>query len=491
MVTPLIISAPRPGNQIPADYAPFLERVFDNPTEDSYSVEAVEGRIPAFLRGTYYINGPGLFSRGDMKYLHWLDGDGMVCALRFTDRNVHFTNRYVRTPKFVEEEAAGRFLFRAFGTAFPGDRLCRGLALESPANVSVYRHQGRLLAFGEQSLPWELDPLTLESSGRFTFGSALHEFTPFSAHPKFDPTTLEMFNFGVFFSKRAPKLCLYRFDRDLRLLMRTTHPLELPFTIHDFGLSSRYCVFYLAPYVLDLDKLTREGSDMIRALRWESSHASRLLILERNSGRFVSSIELPTHYCLHMVNCFEVDDRLYIDLIELERPVYPEYHPLPDVFRDAPSGSPVRLVTDPEKGGLISREEIDYRLAPDFPSIDPERISRPYTDFWLLGISNAGRPGRKFFDQLARMNWDKAAAEDVFHAPSGTYLGGEPIFVSDSRSGGGAVISQEFDANRNQSSFLIFDAFCVRQGPIAKLRLERPIPVGFHASWSPATIPAA
>jgi len=37
--------------------------------------------------------------------------------------------------------------------------------LEPPVNVSVYPFAGSLLAFGEQTLPYELDPVTLETRG--------------------------------------------------------------------------------------------------------------------------------------------------------------------------------------------------------------------------------------------------------------------------------------------------------------------------------------
>ena len=52
----------------------------------------------------------------------------------------------------VEEDAAGRFLYRTFGTAFPGDKTLRNVMLQPPVNVSVYPYAGKLLAFGEQSL---------------------------------------------------------------------------------------------------------------------------------------------------------------------------------------------------------------------------------------------------------------------------------------------------------------------------------------------------
>jgi all-trans-8'-apo-beta-carotenal 15,15'-oxygenase len=112
------------------DHAPGLERAFARvPEEGSYTLSGIEGTIPSYVRGTYYLNGPARFSRGDLAYRHWLDGDGMVAALRFRDGEVRFTNRFVRSAKWTGEEAAGRALFRAFGTAFPGDQLLRGIAL--------------------------------------------------------------------------------------------------------------------------------------------------------------------------------------------------------------------------------------------------------------------------------------------------------------------------------------------------------------------------
>ena len=36
---------------------------------------AIEGSIPAALRGTFYRNGPGLFERGGQRYRHPFDGE--------------------------------------------------------------------------------------------------------------------------------------------------------------------------------------------------------------------------------------------------------------------------------------------------------------------------------------------------------------------------------------------------------------------------------
>src|SRR5438105_1184397 len=133
----------------------FLERCFAfEAFEGSYPITAISGEVPEAIRGTYYVNGPARFERAGRRYKHWLDGDGMIAALRIDDDGVQFTSRFVRTPKLIEEEAEGRFLYRGFGTAFPGDKLRRNVMLEPPVNVSVYPYAGTLLAFGEQTLPF-------------------------------------------------------------------------------------------------------------------------------------------------------------------------------------------------------------------------------------------------------------------------------------------------------------------------------------------------
>ena len=103
---------------------------------------------------------------------------------------------------------------------------------------------------------------------------------------------------------------------------------------------------------------------------------------------------------------------------------------------------------------------LEYRLAPDFPSVAPEDAGRPYRFAWALGISQAGRKGRKFFDQLVRLDWDRPARCDIYQSPAHTYLAGEPVFVpSRGRAGSGAILCPIFDASRIASAFLVFDAF--------------------------------
>ena len=331
------------------------------------------------------------------------------------------------------------------------------------------------------------NPDTLDTIGPFTFRGRLTEVSPFAAHPKFDPATGEMFNFGTFFSGGRSKLCLYCFDEKGKLTRRVNHPMEYPYSIHDFGLSRGHLVLYVSPYLLNVDAMVGGNQSLMDSLQWRPELGSRLLFFSRETGEQVATVPIAGRYCLHLINCFEEHGNLVVDVIELEHPVYDQYQPLPDLFATVSSGGPVRFIVNLDKPDLVSRRELGYRLAPDFPAVDPGVATRPYAEFWMLGLSKTGRTGRKFFDELVHARWDEPVPSDVFRAPQGSYLGGEPIFVGHPDSGEGVVICQSFDARREQSSFLLFNARDVRSGPVAALRLKAPIHLGFHASFSPAS----
>jgi len=484
----------REGAATPADHAPLLERAFDfEPTPASYAIPAreIEGAVPTFLRGTYYLNGPGSFRRGDLAYHHWLDGDGLVSSLVFGEAregegSVRFTTRWVDSVKRREEEAAGRALFRTFGTAFEGDRLLHGIGLASPVNVSTYRWCDALLAFGEQGLPWALDPETLETRGVHDFGR-LSPVSPFSAHPHFDRETGEMFNFGISYARNRPALHLYRFGRDGELLSRRRVRLDLPCSLHDFALGKRYAAFHLAPYLLEMEALMERGASIQEALSWQPEHGSHLLVVDRESGDVLTRVQVGQGYSLHHVNTFEDGDLLVVDLLEFPEPIYPQYETVPDLFTDVPAVRPVRLVVDPRNDRLVERREIPYSLAADFPSIDPRLSCHRYRRFWKLAISATGKPGRKFFDRLVAFDWEEDGVTGVYESPPGRFLGGEPVLLADpAAEERGVVICQELDVRERRTSFLLFDAIDPAAGPIARLPLRQPIPLGFHASFQAA-----
>ena len=91
------------------------------------------------------------------------------------------------------EHDAGTSLFHALNP-LENDPSVQGVETDGVANTNIVWHGNKLLALEEGHAPFELDPVTLESKGAWTFNESL--VGPMTAHPKIDPETGEMIFFG-------------------------------------------------------------------------------------------------------------------------------------------------------------------------------------------------------------------------------------------------------------------------------------------------------
>jgi all-trans-8'-apo-beta-carotenal 15,15'-oxygenase len=215
--------------------------------EYDYSIPAadIEGEVPAEISGTLFRNGPGRLKIGGHKYGHWFDGDGMLNAITLDNGQAHFRNRYVRTPKYIEETAAQKILYRGVGTQRPGGFLNNMFRFPgNAANTSVVYHADRLLTLWEGGDPWELDPVTLETIGPHKFGGKLKRGMPFSAHGKIHPRSGCYYNFGM-----MGMLNFYKINPEGEMVRSVRHNIGNYAMCHDFAMTDKYAVFFLCPAV--------------------------------------------------------------------------------------------------------------------------------------------------------------------------------------------------------------------------------------------------
>ncbi len=148
------------------------------PIDAEYDVPEprVVGDLPRGLDGTLFRNGPNpRFPPVDPRRHHWFIGDGMIHAFTLSNGRASYRNRWVRTDKWLAEDAAGHALVSGFGgPALAGARV-RNTGV---ANTNIVWHAGRLLALEEAHLPFELDPATLDTRGVQDFSGALRVRSP-------------------------------------------------------------------------------------------------------------------------------------------------------------------------------------------------------------------------------------------------------------------------------------------------------------------------
>jgi len=466
------------------DYAPLLEKCFWFDAVESDTGLSVWGDLPDWLRGSYYIISPARFERGGRRYSHWADGDGMVARLEFTEDGVEYTSRIVRTEKVRQEEHAGSFLYRAFGTAFEGDRLAESGAIQPANNASIHWYAGRLLAFAENAPPYELNPVTLETGGEYDFGGAIPHSSALAGHPRIDR---HLVNFDVSYGPGEPALRVYEFDAAGHLLRRSEYPLGGPFYVRDFGLSNQRVAFFVNAQVMDTERF-RQGASVMDSLGPTALHGARILVAPRLENEMDPFwVDAGQGFCLGVVNCFDDEEQLILDVLESDEPMDQDYAPLPDLFTRASTCRAARYVIDCKAKALSHRMEMDFNHISAFPAVETACEGHYYSDFWFLSIKESARRGRKFFDELAHGNWARGYVKDIFEAPRGEYLAGAPVVVRNrnKRKNESALIVQHLIPARERSGFMIFDPQDVHAGPVARVSLKHRLHPGFHATFVP------
>jgi all-trans-8'-apo-beta-carotenal 15,15'-oxygenase len=111
-----------------------------------------------------------------------------VAALSFPGdgKPPFFANRLVRTQAMVEEQQAGRMLYRgAFSVGNPAGGLFYNpfdLSVKKIANTGVVHWANRIMALYERDMPYELTGPDLRTKGQTDCGGAISEGPYFAAH---------------------------------------------------------------------------------------------------------------------------------------------------------------------------------------------------------------------------------------------------------------------------------------------------------------------
>lgn len=259
------------------------------------------GHIPPELRGSLYRNGPGRLERGNKRVGHWFDGDGGILAVHFGEEKATATYRYVQTEGYQKEAAANKFLYPNYGMTAPGGFWNNWTKkVKNAANTSVLALPDKLLALWEGGLPHALDLQTLETKGKDNLFGLLYD-SSFSAHPKIDSTTGEIFNFGISVGREVT-LNIYRSDFAGQVKGQKLYFLDRFSLVHDFVLAGKYLVFFLPPIDLNFLPVIFGFKSFSDAMEWKPDYGTQILVFDRDTLDLVSKIESDAWYQWHFTN---------------------------------------------------------------------------------------------------------------------------------------------------------------------------------------------
>jgi carotenoid cleavage dioxygenase-like enzyme len=444
----------------------------------------ITGELPKELNGWLYRNGPNpqFAPRGPY---HWFAGDGMLHAFHLDNGRVAYRNRWVRTSKWELEHAEGEGLSGSFGNPRFSDPRIVELG-STVANTNIVWHGGRLLALEEAHAPFEVDPVTLASTGSYDFAGRLAG--PMTAHPKLDPENGEMVFFGYATKGRfTPDLSLHVAARDGRLVRSQHFQAPFPSMVHDFVVSRDWIIVPVFPLTGSMERATSG----LPPYAWEPDKGTHVALLPRNGSvdqvRWFSG---DPCYVFHPMNAFDTPDgKVVCDMMKY--PVAPLF-PSPDgrpVTNEPPAAKLVRWTFDPKgKTDSFTETPLDDHLG-EFPRLDERFTGLSYRHGYFQAgeVTNASR-GRDVRDGLAHID-HQSGTVDTWWPTVGDYCS-EPVFVprkADAEEGDGFLLSVIFRADTQCSDLAVFNARNLKDGPLALAHLSHRVPAGFHGNWRGAS----
>ncbi|KAM1263629.1 hypothetical protein ACFX2G_029227 [Malus domestica] len=457
----------------------------------------VIGHLPECLNGEFVRVGPNPKFAPVAGY-HWFDGDGMVHGMRIKDGKATYVSRYVRTSRLKQEEYFGGSKFLKIGDlkGFLGLLMTSLQMLREKlkildisyglgtGNTALTYHHGKLLALHEADKPYVLKVLEdgdLQTVGLLDYDKRLtHSFT---AHPKVDPFTGEMFTFG--YSWTPPYVTYRVISKDG--FMHDPIPITIPDPVmmHDFAITENYAIFMDLPLILKPKEMVKEQKLIFT---FDQTKKARFGLLPRyaKDELLIRWFELPNCFIFHNANAWEEGDEVVLITCRFENFDLEMFKEKLENFRNELYEMRFNLKT-----GLASQKKLS-EAAVDFPRVNESYTGRKQRYVYGTLLDSIFKvTGVAKFDLHAEREVGKTQIE-VGGNVQGLYdlgpgrFGSEAIFVPrtpgvTSEEDDGYLMLFVHDENTGKSAIHVVDAKTMSSEPVAVVELPHRVPYGLHA----------
>jgi carotenoid cleavage dioxygenase-like enzyme len=446
--------------------------------EGFWTPRKVEGAIPRDISGTLYRNGPGQKDSFGVPLSHLFDGDAYLTALRFDNGGVSGLSRFLATKERVHEQQCGRMRYHEFGTRCPD----RPLGFKNPPSVNVFAMGGDQYALSEGGAPVLIDPDTLACGGVRDFDGSWPARATFTAHPKRDPATGNVYAYGLTMGL-FPELLLARlpaggraFESVARVRLSGLYP------VHDFMITKSYIVIALPPVRINRWGMLGGRSSIAENLVFELDKPLRILVARKDGAGTPLTVEShPANMIFHHCNAVESEDGRTIRLVSMETEPVAAFRLLGGWGGLAELKQPMsRMIefTIDLATREVSRSALTEGAPIEFPAIDHRTLGRRIDTIYALRTFDA-KDDPLAFDGLT--SWDGRRFREARAARGQMF--GEPVFLADD-AGGEWIAHLGYDADGDETFLDIRDPGDLRL--VARVWFGFRAPLGFHGQFAPA-----
>ncbi|KAJ2949968.1 hypothetical protein O0L34_g11293 [Tuta absoluta] len=293
------------------------------------------GTIPPWLRGSLIRNGPGSLKVGTMTFDHLFDSSALLHRFAIDDGRVTYQCRFLQSNTYKRNHAASRIVVTEFGTkAAPDpchtifDRVAAifkpGESFSDNAMISVYPFGDEMYAFTEGPVIHRIDPTSLETLERKNLMDYV-ALVNHTSHPHVMKNG-DVYNVGMSMVKGRLRHVVVKFpfaekgdmfERAHVVAAMTPRWTLHPAYMHTFGITENYFVIVEQPLAVSLYGVVRNtlaNQPLAKSLQWYPEHETHIVLLSRHTGKEVKRYRTPALFYLHIINAFEQDGKLFVDL---------------------------------------------------------------------------------------------------------------------------------------------------------------------------------
>ncbi|XP_061188754.1 LOW QUALITY PROTEIN: beta,beta-carotene 15,15'-dioxygenase-like [Saccostrea echinata] len=311
-----------------------MSRLFVESVDECPPIEGIiEGRVPSWIKGTLFRNGPGLYEFGKYKMNHMFDGMAAVQRWTFRDGKITYQRKFVNSQAFQRNQSSNRIVFTEFGTHKVPDP-CLNIfqrfisfftSDENTDNtcVTVWPQGDRVFVSTETVKIHEINPETLETLQTVNLSDFLTINTA-TAHTHWDNDGT-VHHFGFWFKGKDPKYTLFKIPpkaevkdaySNIDIVGSVPSRWKLhPSYVHSFGITEDFYVFVEQPLVFDILKFV--SMNVAKRGIEKKFDMTLFYMLNRKTGkRHNPSVKYSGDpmFMFHIINSYQEEDFLVFDV---------------------------------------------------------------------------------------------------------------------------------------------------------------------------------
>ena len=296
----------------------------------------VKGNIPEWINGSLLRNGAGSMKVGDSSYNHFFDAAALLHRFNIVQGKVTYQCRFLQSDTYKKNREANRIVVTEFGTSSipdPCENIFKRISsvfrfadsFSDNALISIYPFNDELYALTEFPVIHKFDPETLDTLENVKLSKYFKTVLSHSAHPHVmeDGT---VYNVVLTLYATGPHYNIVRFPRvngqntfekaEVVAKIPTRWSFN-PSYMHTFGITENFFIIVEQPWTISVKEVVKsklKNSPLASCFKWHSNAPTYFYLISRKTGELVHRFESDPFCFFHIINQYEKDDTVVIDL---------------------------------------------------------------------------------------------------------------------------------------------------------------------------------